>query len=509
MSAQNALGKLAKSAGVVFFGTILARALALAGEAIIIRSLAPDAFGQVALAYTVALTVSQFALLGVPNGVTRLLSTERTREEELDVLRSGFLIVLTGATVVALAVFVFRSEIAALMNEGGIGPLLALFVPFILVTPIGKVAVAVLRARGRSARAILSKNIGPRVGALSLFALLALAGEPFYGAVAFWVAIPVVTVCSALFFTRRELSLSATVRRLPDGKTVRELWSFSWPLAISASFLLFLSNLDVLMVGYFLNSTAVGYYRSVMPLRQVTKFVLLAFRFLFLPLATKYYDAERFDELDELYTISTKWTVAATLPPVLVISLFSPTIVRFLFGAEYLPGAPVLTVLTLGLFFVAAVGPTGPMIQAIDRPRAESVSAAAGFVTNAALNVLLIPRLGIIGAAVATVAGYAVYNSVEVAVIYRETSTHPFSLDSLKPIIPTTVVGLCLLWLTADYTLGLGALAGISVVLSLTQVVSMIATRSLDSADLFLIEQVEGRIGLDLTWLKATIRSQS
>jgi O-antigen/teichoic acid export membrane protein len=494
---------------VVFFGTILARALALAGEAIIIRSLAPDAFGQVALAYTVVLTVSQFALLGVPNGVTRLLSTERTREEELHVLRSGFLIVLTGATIVALAVFAFRSEIAALMNEGGMSPLLALFVPFILVAPIGKVAIAVLRARGRSARAMLSQKIGPRVGALSLFAVLALAGEPFYGAVAFWVMIPIVTACSALSFMSRELSLLKIVRRLPDKKTVRELWSFSWPLAISASFLLFLSNLDVLMVGYFLSPVAVGYYRSVMPLRQVTRFVLLAFRFLFLPLATKYYDAGEFDELDELYTISTKWTVAATLPPVLAIALFSPTIVRLLFGAEYLPGAPVLTILTLGLFFVAVVGPTGPMIQAIDRPRAESISAAAGFVTNATLNVLLIPRLGIIGAAVATVVGYGVYNSVEVVVIYRETNTHPFSANSLKPIVPTTLVGLCLVWLTTDYTLGPGALVGIGIVLSVTQLVSMIVTRSLDDADLFLLERIENRTDIDLAWLKSTIRGRS
>ncbi|HET7324905.1 MAG TPA: polysaccharide biosynthesis C-terminal domain-containing protein [Halococcus sp.] len=161
------------------------------------------------------------------------------------------------------------------------------------------------------------------------------------------------------------------------------------------------------------------------------------------------------------------------------------------------------------MFFRAFVGLDGDTVKAINRPRIELYSAFAGIVVDIGLNAVLITRFGIVGAALGTVVGYVVYNVVEVAAIYRAIGSHPFSAAALKPLMPTTAVGLVVLSLTAERVLGLVALVGIGITLYVAQFVSMIVTRGFTDTDVFLIEQFEARTDIDLTWLTSTIRSRT
>ncbi|PSP77002.1 hypothetical protein BRC81_11725 [Halobacteriales archaeon QS_1_68_20] len=496
-SLSDSFGALARSAAIVFVGTVLGRILSLLGEVVIIRSLAPEAFGTVALAYTVVLTVTRIGILGVPDGVSRMLSDETIGSRERHFLTGGYVIVLGSGAVIATLLYLFGDALGTLMNEPQLSDLVVLFVPFVFLFPLAMVSIAVLRARKRPLGATLSQHVGARIGAIGVFVAFAYFGRPFVGAVAYWIVTPAFAALLALSLVSREYSIRSITTTLPSGDSIRDLWSFSWPLAIRTSLVTLMTNLDVLMIGFFLESTMVGFYRSVQPLRQVTLFVLQSFVFLFLPLATEYYTRTELDELRELYRVSSKWIALLTLPPVLVFSLFAPDVVRTILHPEYLPGAAALSVLTAGLFFNALVGPNGAMLKAVDRPRIEMFAAILGVVTNLALNVALIPVLGIVGAAVATVVGYFVFNVAEVVAIYRIVGTHPFSRNSLEPIVVTTLAGLAIALVTGGTRFSLPELIGIGMLLVAVQAVAVVLTRSFDEADQVLIEQAKRRIGLD------------
>lgn len=493
-SLDDALSGLAKSAVVVFLGTVLGRALALLGQVVVIRSLSPSAFGTIALVYTGLLTISQLGLLGIPKGVTRLFSAKDSEREQYDILRSGYLIALGGAVILATVVYVSRSELAGVMRNAELAPLIVAFLPLILFFPISRVSIAALRAQQKSLQMTLTKDILPRSAAIVVFLGFAYVQRPFDGAIAYWLVVPLASSVLALVFLSRNLSADAFRVRLPDVSVARELWSFSWPLAVGASLILLMSNLDVLMIGYFLESDDVGFYRSVQPLRQITQFVLQSFVFLFLPLATTFYSRGDFEQLRTLYTTASKWVAVLTLPFVLVFSLFAADVVRVFFGAEYLPGAPALSVLTAGLFFNALVGPNGAMIQALDQSKLEMYAAAVAVVANIVLNVLLIPPFGIVGAAFATVVGYVVFNVVEVSAIYWVSGANPFSLNTLKPLVVTTLVGIGLERVTASLSLGLPELIGIGMLLLAVQAGAIVATRSLEEADAFIYRKAMERL---------------
>lgn len=496
-SLADSFSALARSAAIIFVGTVFGRILSLIGEVIIIRSLTPGAFGTVALAYTAILTLTRIGILGVPEGVSRMLSDETIDSREQDFLTGGYVIVLISGAVIATGLLRSGQMLGDLMGDPQLADVVVLFVPFVFLFSITRVSIAVLRARKRSTGATLAQHVGPRIGAIGIFLLFAYFGRPFVGAIAYWLVTPAIAALLALSLVSRDYSIQGIATTLPSSSSIRELWSFSWPLAIRTSLVTLMTNLDVLMIGFFLESTMVGFYRSVQPLRQVTLFVLQSFVFLFLPLATEYYSRNELDELRELYRVSSKWIALLTLPPVLVFSLFAPDVVRTILRPEYLPGAAALSVLTAGLFFNALVGPNGAMLKAVNRPRVEMYAAILGVVTNLALNVVLIPLVGIVGAAVATVVGYFVFNVAEVIAIYRIVGTHPFSLNSLEPLAVTTLVGLGIAWVTSGGRFSLPELIGIGMLLLLVQAGAVVITRSFDEADEVLIEQTKRRMGLD------------
>jgi len=505
-SLDDALSGLAKSAAVVFLGTILGRVLSLLGQVLIVRSLPPTSFGHLALAYTVVSMVGSLALLGIHEGVTRLMSGDESPDYRRQVLQSGYAFVLAGGLLVGLVLYVLRFRLGMALNDERLPELLVVFLPYLVAYAAARVSFGGLRAHERPLAATISRDLGPRVVVIVVFLLFAYFNRAFLGAIAYWIATPVIMAVIAGYYLRQELPLRRVVGRLPDRDVVSELWSFSWPLAVGSSFFLLLSNVDVLMIGYFMNPRSVGLYRAIQPLRQITTFVLTSFTFLFLPLATQYYDDRELDALDQFYTISTKWIVTTTFPPVLVFTLFASDVVRVFFTAEYVPAAPALAVLTAGLFVRAIVGPNGDMAKAIDRPKIELYAVAVAVIVDIILNVLLIPRYGIVGAAAGTVVGYGVYNALEVVAIYLTVDSHPFSLDSIKPLLPTIPVALGIRLAVGGIDLSLPMLLGIGVVISVVHLFSMVLTRSLGPEDLRLFERFEERAGVDLGWIKTFIK---
>ncbi len=489
-------------------GTVVASVLGILAEILIPRALVPAVYGRLGLAYGIVSAVSSLAILGIPNGVTRFLSEKESAHNRVDVLQSGYAISLAGAAIAAAAIYLGRFEIASLMDDPEVAPLLAAFVPYLLAFPIAKVSVGVLRAEGRTTAATLAQRIGPRVLGLAFVAGLIAAGRPVAGAIGYWLSLSVVGALLALYAVRQHIDIGSLVARLPNRDTVRELWSFSWPLAAGASLHIMLANVDIVMLGYFLDSASVGYYRSIQPLKQVIFFFSGSFAFLFLPLATKHYSQGDFDGLDALYTVTTKWIVWLTFPTVLLFTLFSPAVIQLFFGTAYLPAAPALSVLMAGLFYRVLVGLDGDMVKAINRPRVEFFAAVPGVLVNVILNTALIPRFGIVGAAFATVIGYVVYNTIEVVAIYRTVGSYPFSWASFNPLIPTTITGGGLLWMTTGWTLGLFGLGVVGILLYTAQFASILLTGSFTQTDIQLIKKFEQRFDVNLSRLRWLIRNQ-
>jgi O-antigen/teichoic acid export membrane protein len=475
----------------------------LIGETVVARELQPELYGDIALAYTMVATVGNVLLLGIHEGVTRIGSAEENEGARVEVIVAGTLTAAVSGTVGMLLLILFSETLANLFSEPVLRRYLVLVAPFLVLYPLSRIVIAALRVQERSGAMVLTRAFISRAVSLCVLGVAVLLGLDVWIGVSYWLSVPLTIVVVGGLFVFKRLEVSSSER--PNRGRFTELWSFSWPLALSSIVFLFLSQLDILMIGAFLDSSDVGYYRAISPLRQSATLFIGAFSFLFLPLATQYFERNKVEEFDEVFSSVTKWGVLLTLPIILSFVFIPEIVVTTVFGSSYVAASLPLAILTGGLFFRAVAGPNGDVVKAINMPKVELYAGSVGVSVNVFLNVILIPRLGISGAALATVSGYFVYNAVELVFIYREIRVTPFSSDIFKPVVATTLV----VWIFRHYVpldAGFVPLIGFGLFAVMCTVTCFILTNSVGETDLMLVDEIESRSGKDLSVLYAFLR---
>ncbi|RDZ63871.1 hypothetical protein C5B90_12225 [Haloferax sp. Atlit-12N] len=485
-------------------GSLIGRSLGLVAETLLARELGPEVYGSVALAYTIVSTSGNILLLGVHDGVTRFSSTASRKSSRWEMVLAGSITAATAGSIGMLLIWFFSGSLTQIMSLPDLNRSLILISPYLVVFPLSKVTIGILRAGEQSLATVLSRSIAARVGGLAILGGFVHLGVSEKTAIVYWISIPSIIVAFGWFFIHRSGFLSKDSFSVPSKSEFIRLLGFSWPLALSSIIFLFLSQLDVLMIGYFLDAGNVGNYRAIQPLRQATTVVLSSFGFLFLPLATRAFEQGNQTELDQLFTTITKWSVILTLPVVLVFVFESDRIVNFLFGPAYESAALPLAILCGGLFVRSLTGPNGDMVQAIKNTRIEFVSGIGGVVANFTLNLIFIPAYGIAGAALATVAGYTVYNVIELYLIYERVGVTPFSSNIVKPILLSTVLTY---FIHNQINLSKPIISIITMAAMTTLLVlsSVILTNSIEDTDMVLLDKFEKKVGRDLRFTRKVL----
>ncbi len=160
------------------------------------------------------------------------------------------------------------------------------------------------------------------------------------------------------------------------------------------------------------------------------------------------------------------------------------------------------------MFTRVIVGPNGATIQAINRSEIEMYASLLGMVVNVGFNIMLIPLIGIKGAAIATSFGFIFYNLIEIVVIYRDTGIVPISMTIVTPIIPTIIIGSVSALVLRHWTLDLPLLMLITILLGLLHVGSVIITRNLEEKDLLLLKEIEENTSLNLSRIRVYLEQQ-
>ncbi len=108
------------------------------------------------------------------------------------------------------------------------------------------------------------------------------------------------------------------------------------------------------------------------------------------------------------------------------IAVAAPWAVRLLFGAAYEPIVPALRVLLLGVVALSVGGVIANYFMLnLGRARVPLTTAGLSALLCAGLAFALVPRIGMLGAAIATSAAYLAGQIASVVLFCRETGLHP------------------------------------------------------------------------------------
>ena len=158
----------------------------------------------------------------------------------------------------------------------------------------------------------------------------------------------------------------------------------------------------------------------------------------FLPIITKNFKLSEKDfraSLKQLYTILTYFAIVSSLGA----WLLGPTIMHFLYGEEFEGSGAALQIIGLGFYPVFLGIATSNYLIVRNYKLLNLVRSAIGLIVNVLLNLLLIPKIGIIGAAWASV----ISNFISTLCILFVKDNHqhwklflsPFNLNSIQRFI--------------------------------------------------------------------------
>ncbi len=242
--------------------------------------------------------------------------------------------------------------------------------------------------------------IQPAAG-LVLLVLFYLMGLGLFGAVVASVASFAIAFIVALFYVKH-LFPEVFSRQLRSTPVAKQLITFSLPTLLAGIFVNYMLWGDRLLVGFFLSAAEVGIYQAAAQSSIVFAVIIGAFNVIFSPMIPGLHHTREKKRLEELFRVSTKWALYLSLPLYLTICFAPREIMIVVFGPEYVSGFSTLIILSTGQLINAGTGTVGQLLVMTGfQNRWFSLSAVMSF-ASIALSLLLIPRLGLVGAALGT-----------------------------------------------------------------------------------------------------------
>jgi PST family polysaccharide transporter len=188
----------------------------------------------------------------------------------------------------------------------------------------------------------------------------------------------------------------------------RVLLRNSWPMLVVAFSITVYMKIDQVMLASMIGRVENGIYAAAVTISELWYFLPMAIASSVLPVITAMRDRSSAAQLERKMQNVYDAMAALAYAIIVPVTLASEPLVQALYGETYARSADVLRVHIWALLFVALGAARAQYLVASEYLIFNLVATGFGAASNVALNLLLIPRLGALGAAWATVASYAI-----------------------------------------------------------------------------------------------------
>jgi len=397
-----------KDSGRTFLTSVFGVGVGVIQAAVVARALEPEGKGALASAMLIPQLLGTLVPLGIHWSATYHLGRNAYDRAILGRALLTALILLGGAGIVfsAAAGFLFRGNL--LQGVPGLAFALAvLTVP----TQLALLFVGGL-FRGEMRIAEANRMDAGRTVIMFLcilFALLAL-GLGVTGVILSQVLAEVLVLILAL----RRLG-EIPLRPLFRWDIFRSLLGYGLQF-YSFGMLLYLNyRFDLFLVRSMLDLEQTGLYSSAVGLAEMLWMVPASMGFVLFPSAARTQGEER-DRLTLAVCRNGFWVMLVLCAG---LALGRNLVIQLFFGRQFLPAGPALLAILPGILAMSVQQVLGADLAGRGRPLWVTVAAALGFAANVVLNLLWIPRYGIVGASLASTVSYGLVTLVVVQAFLR------------------------------------------------------------------------------------------
>ena len=411
--------EIARGASTAFVLKGASAVLTFALYVVIARLLGPAEAGHYFLALTIVTIAAVIGRLGLDNSVLRFVAAHEADRDWPAVKgvyqRSTRLVLLASVVSTGLVLALATPLSEGLFAKPGLTPALRWMAVAIVPTALLNLQAQGLQGLKRIADSSFVANVS--VPLVSLIGALLLAPRwGTVGAVWAYAAASVVTAAVGVWRWRRA---TRHLQDIPGHFDARTLYRSCIPLFWVSCLQLVIAWSSNVVLGLMATSADVGIFGAAYRTSLLISFVLMAVNSISAPKFAALYQQ---GDLRALATIARKSArlMALAASPILAVFLVAPHFVMGLFGPEFTRGAAALAILSIGQFVNVVTGSVGWILIMCGYERLLRNNIAICAALSVALNVLLIPRYGYLGAAIATATTLAVQMLVAAVMVWHK-----------------------------------------------------------------------------------------
>lgn len=421
---------ITKLVSIAFLGGLIGRGLRYGFNIIIARGLGFEALGVFAFGTVVMKGGAVLSRVGLDSAAQKYIPIYRTKNDSAKV--SGTVLLCLAVPLLfggLLAVSLYLSQgLIAEFTGMALSSTTQLFFAGIPLYAAMMVGVKATYGLKETKYSVYIRDFGQSVVAVVFMMIGAFVFTELNIVVIGYLGSILAGICLATIFLIREGALRFDVQPIFEW---REIFAFSLPLTLAASIQYLVSWTDIVVLGVFVSSEAVGRYQAVFQTSALLVVVLRAMNSIFPPIAADLYDSGQQERLNRVYTAVTRWVTYFTILGFAFVVVYANDILS-IFGETGQSARAALVVLALGQTLNAIVGPTGFLLIMSEHERFQLVNNIVAAVANLILNVVLIQMYGIIGAAAATGTSLALMNMLRLIEVRYLLGIQPYSWQYWK-----------------------------------------------------------------------------
>lgn len=494
--ADQAIRDVVRGAGIVYVGLFVELLIAFLAQVLAARYLSVSGFGGITTGTALLDIGSIVGGLGLAAGLTRYLPRIDDNEKR-SLTTTAFLV--TGITSFAIGIAIsFNASFIAVevFGDRTVTTSIRIFGAAIPFAALLNVAIGGIRGQKRPLYRVYVKNLLHPVARILLVVVVITYGLGQTGMAGAYAVPYVVSAVLALALLTRSLPHSSLSL---DADLTVDVASYSLPFTITRMAGFVYRSIDIFLVLHFLGSFAVGVYGVAYAATSFMGMLSTAFNFLGTPVASELEHGGKIDESMRVFRSTARWLVIGSVCVFIPLGIFSTEFITIIYGEKYATGGIVLTILAGGFAVKNVLSVHGPILEALGHSKILSINSVAAALANVILNVILIPRYGIVGAAIATVVSFFLRDALTMVQVRHFLGTTPISWASVGP----AVLSIPFLWgvemiLAPSIPATFLWLVGITGVLTAAYVTSVLIAFGLPKSEVMILRSIEEKYGIDL-----------
>jgi O-antigen/teichoic acid export membrane protein len=412
--------KIAKGAMVNFIGMI---SKVIGGPILYIfltRLYGKAPMGLFFVAYNIIEIAGGFAIAGFVDSAMLFTSRHMHKESDQDLLYSylryiftltigiGFLMCLLGIFGAPLLNKYYYSDYPALTK---LLQIMAFMLPLEALT---RLAVTIPKAKlNMHYEVIVIGGVAP----LSTIALTLLFWYFDWGVIGIAISFTltfIITLIVALFLLSRVLDLKKLLTGSFNKKVPKGIWSFVIPQNLNMALNRFISTMDIIMLaGFGFPPAQITFYALGAQIVRNGRQIRLIFSGSYAPVIARFHHEKRYLELNKLFSTVIGWIISLAIPVLFIMAYFRHDLL-LLFSSEFKVRPDFMLILLISPFWNCATGLYGNAIVMSGYSKWNLVNSLTVGITNFLLNLILIPRYGLYGAAIATATAISLVSIMQI-----------------------------------------------------------------------------------------------